>query len=72
MDNGKIISCFSTFEDIQDFCFMFQLEINAPKQYACFFETRISGSKKTGKLFLNKGQRINYIQRLNYFAYRLE
>ena len=32
-------------------CFSF--EINAPKQYARFFETSFLEAKKTGKLFFN-------------------
>jgi hypothetical protein len=32
--------------------FYVEPEINAPKQYACFFETLLLEAKKTGKLFL--------------------
>jgi hypothetical protein len=53
-DNGKLISCFPTFKEIQGSCFMFQFEINAPKQYTCFFETIFLEAKKTGKLFFNR------------------
>jgi len=33
--------------------FYIEPEINAPKQYACFFETLLLEAKKTGKLFFN-------------------
>jgi hypothetical protein len=36
-------------------CFMSHLlEVNAPKQFACFFETVFLEAKKTGKLFFNR------------------
>jgi hypothetical protein len=56
MDNEKLISCFPTFKENQNLCFMpyADPEINAPKQYASFSETIFLETEKTGKLFLNR------------------
>jgi hypothetical protein len=50
----NLFPAFQHLKKFNDSCFMFQLERNAPKQYACFFETLFLEAKKTGKLFFNR------------------
>lgn len=45
----------------------YEPEINALKQYACFKRLYFRKQRKQAKRF-EQGQRINYIQRIYYFA----
>ena len=65
-DNVKLISCFPTFKVIQYSCLWTWNK--CPKTICLFLKTRLFWIKKNRQTVLKEGQRINYIQRIYYFA----
>jgi len=50
----KLFPAFQHLNTFKDYVLCSSFEMDAPKQYACFFETSFLEAKKTGKLFFNR------------------
>jgi hypothetical protein len=50
----NLFPAFQHLNTFNDYVLCFSFELNAPKQYNCFFEAIFLEPKKTGKLFFNR------------------